>query len=88
MEKNLTNLLLEAVIDFLKETGKSEDVASLLMGIKVHEPSLLHDFLIELSLTANPMEEEGLGCYSLDHIEMAYKEFKESGTTELLNSLK
>lgn len=88
MKKNITNSLLEAIILFLKETGKSEDVAALLMGIEVDEPSLLHDFLIELSLTASPIEEEGLGCYSLDLIEKAYKEFKETGTTNLLNSLK
>lgn len=88
MEKNITNSLLEAVIVFLRENRKSEDVAALLMGIEVDQPSLLHDFLVELSLAANPMEEEGLGCYSLDLIEKAYKEFKETGTTELLNSLK
>lgn len=88
MENDLTNTFLEAVITFLKKTGKSEDIAALLMEIKAEEPSLLHDFLIELSLTADPSEEEGVGCYSIEHIEHAYEEFKAQGTTNLLNSLK
>lgn len=88
MEINLAHSLFEAVICFLKETGKSNDIASLLMEIKVDEPSIVHDFLIELSLAANPAEEEGVGCYSITHIEQAFNEFKEAGTTELLNSSK
>ena len=48
---NDTNIaLLKSVISFLKEKGKSEDVANLLMKIEVEEPSVLHDFLTELSL--------------------------------------
>ncbi len=86
METNFTNSLLEAVIEFLKTSGKSDDIATLLMQIKVVEPSLLHDFLIELSLTASTMEEEGVGCCSIEHIERAYTEYRETGTTKLLNS--
>lgn len=88
METNVAIPLLEAVISFLKEKGKSEDVAALLVQIKVEEPGLLHDFLIELALCANPDEEEGVGCYPIDLLERALNEFKETGDTKLLNSLK
>lgn len=88
MDKNLTYSLLEAVILFLKKSGKSKDIAALLMEIRVDEPSLLHDFLIEFSLATDPTEEEGLGCYSINHLERAFKEFKETGNTKLLNAPK
>ncbi len=85
---NLAYSLLESTIMVLKELGKSSDISALLSEIEVAEPGLLQDFLIELSLTANPAEEEGVGCYSIEHIEKAYIEFKETGNTELLNILK
>lgn len=71
--------LLEAVIDFLKTNGKSADVSALLLTIKVEEPSPLHDFLVELALTASPEEEEGVGCYSVEEIGVVFNEFKKTG---------
>jgi hypothetical protein len=88
MAQTFINLLLEATIKTLKERGKSEDISVLLLEISTDESSLINDFLIELSLVANPNEEVGVGCYSIEHIEKAYNDFKKTGTTELLNTLK
>lgn len=74
--------LLEAVIDFLKTNGKSADVSALLLTIKVEDPSLLHDFLVELALTASPEEEEGVGCHSIAELEKIFNEFKKTGRVE------
>lgn len=87
-EQMLSHSLLESTLKTLKEVGKSQDISALLSEIEITEPGLLQDFLIELSLTANPNEEDGVGCYPLAHIERAYKEFKETGDTKLLNVLK
>jgi hypothetical protein len=69
MAQTFINLLLEATIKTLKERGKSEDISVLLLEISTDESSLINDFLIELSLVANPNEEVGVGCYSIEHIE-------------------
>lgn len=88
MDTSYINLLIEATIKTLKEVGKSEDISMLLSEVTTDEASSINDFLIELSLTANPAEETGVGCYSIEHIENAYSEFKETGNTELLNVMK
>ncbi len=86
---NDTNIaLLKSVISFLKEKGKSEDVANLLMKIEVEEPSVLHDFLTELSLASHPEEEEGVGSYSIDDIEQAFNDYLKTGENSLYKELK
>lgn len=85
MKNILAQNLIQAIIKILKQNNKSDDISSLLMEIEVEEPSLLKDFLIELSLSANTNEETGVGCYSIEHIEKAFEEFKNTGDTDLLN---
>ncbi len=88
MEISYINSLIEATIKILKGIGKSEDISALLSKTTTNESNLINDFLIELSLTANPLEENGVGCYSIEHIEKAFNEFKKNGTTDLLNIMK
>lgn len=78
--------ILEQTIALLKELGKSDDISRLLFSISndIVAPSIIYDFFMELALMADPVEEEGLGCYSLAHIEKALKEYKITGTTHLL----
>lgn len=89
MNENLPiTTLIDATIETLKKIGKSKDISLLLPAIDLKTPSLLQDLIIELSLTANPQEEVGVGCYSLEHIEHAYNEFNQTGKTDLLNVIK
>ncbi|MEY3784268.1 MAG: hypothetical protein RLZZ230_590 [Candidatus Parcubacteria bacterium] len=89
MNENLPiTTLIGATIETLKEVGESKDISLLLSAIDLKTPSLLQDFIIELSLTSNPQEEVGVGCYSLEYIERAYNEFIQTGKTDLLNMIK
>ncbi len=79
--------LLENSLAIIERKGKSADLAELLIALEAPE-GIISDFLIELSLTANTQEEVGVGCYSVIHLKAALAEFKESGSTKLLNELK
>ena len=85
MDNKLFIAVIESGIGFYKEHGKSADIANMLMGIEVEEPSIIHDFIIELALTMHPDEEVGVGCRSIEQIENALKDYKNNGTTDLLN---
>lgn len=85
MDNKLFIAVIESSIDFYKDHGKSADIANMLMGIEVEEPSIHHDFIIELALTMHPNEEVGVGCRSMETIEKALHEYKTTGTTNLLN---
>jgi|GEM_PF-2290903 len=78
---------LESVIRLLSDIGKSKDVSSLLFEMDINkEDGLLNDFVTELGLTASPNEEVGVGCFSINHIEKALAEVRDTGTTTLLES--
>lgn len=81
-EKERLIQILEHAIDILKTNGKSQDIADLFWHLD-DMPGLLHDFFIEVSLCANPEEEVGL-CFSVERIAAALEEFKQTGTTNLL----
>lgn len=85
MDNKLFIALIESVTYFYKEHGKSADIANMLMGIDVEDPSVIHDFIIELALTMHPDEEVGIGCRSIETIEKALQEYKTTSTTTLLN---
>ena len=85
MDNKLFIAVIESSIGFYKEHGKSANIANLFIGIEVEEPSILHDFIIELALTMHPDEEVGVGCRSIEQIENALKDYKNNGTTDLLN---
>ncbi|MES2749429.1 MAG: hypothetical protein V4606_03480 [Patescibacteria group bacterium] len=85
MENKLFTSLIESGIYFYKEHGKSADIANMLMTMEVNETGIIHDFIIELSLTMHPNEEVGVGCHSIETIEKAFHEYKITGTTDLLN---
>jgi len=76
---------LESIITLLGEIGKSRDVSSLLFEMDISKSEgLLSDFVTELGLTASPEEEEGVGCFSLTHLQKALIEIRDTGTTSLL----
>jgi hypothetical protein len=79
--------LIENSLAIIEHNGKSADLAELLINLQAPE-GIISDFLIELSLTANPQEEVGVGCYSVKHLQAALVEFKMTGSTQLLNELK
>ncbi len=85
MQDKLLIRLIESGIKFYREFGKSADLANFLMNIEVTEPSLLMDFDTELALTLHPDEEDGVGCYSIDDIDKALKEYKHTGKTNLFD---
>ncbi len=76
MDNKLYIAFIESGIKFYREHGKSADIAGLLMEIEIEEPSIIHDFIIELALTMHPDEEVGVGCRSIDTIEKALHEYK------------
>lgn len=78
--------LLKAAISILKEKGKSQVIAELFMHVETSAPSLLHDFMMEISLAANPKEVPGESCYSIELLENAVKEIELTGTTNLLET--
>jgi|AntRauTorcE11897_2_1112592.scaffolds.fasta_scaffold03829_4 hypothetical protein len=76
---------LEAVITVLDDINKSKDISSLLFEMDIkNADGILGDFVTELGLTASPEEEDGIGCYSLNHMKKALNEIKDSGETNLL----
>ena len=80
---------LQTVIDLLRNIEKSADIASLLIELDSEvNNDVFNNFVTELSLTASPDEEVGVGCYSLEHLQNALNEIKETGKTELLDTLK
>ena len=82
--------ILEHSLKILKEceSGSSDDIAVLLMDLSddIKTPSVLRDLLIEMSLAAEEDKEIGLTCYSLEHMEKALDEYKEKGTTNMMDA--
>ena len=78
--------IIKSALQLLKENGKSEDLAALFINTEIQSPSLLLDFLMEIALTANPQEGMSVGCYSIEHLESAFAEVIQTGTTNLLES--
>ncbi len=76
--------IASAALNILKEKGKSDDIASVLMGINVPEPGVIQDLLVEVALAAKENEEVGIGCFSVQELETALEEIKENGFTKLL----
>jgi len=70
------------------ESESSDDIAALLMNLAddVEAPSVLHNLFIEMSLAAESGKEVGLTCYNLKHMEEALKEYKEKGTTDMMEA--
>lgn len=85
LEQTYLIQLLQSVITVLEEISKSEDISKLLLSMATDDVCLENDFLIEFSLTASPLEEEGVGCFSLAHLKKALLDLKENETTTLLN---
>ena len=80
---------IESVVILLSEIGKSRDISSLLFEMDINKSEgLLSDFITELGLTASPEEEEGVGCFSLTHLQKALVEIRDTGSTSLLDENK
>lgn len=85
-EKAILNII-EIVLDILSEKGHSDDLLTLLSKLELcldKEPSFIRDLITETMLACNSNKIERVTSYPIDYIKKAVEEYKEKGSTYLL----